>query len=232
MRWFGGPAALVVALTALVVALGGTALATSYVITSSSQIKDGAVTGADVKDRSLTGTDLKDGSVASVDVKDGSLAGADVKDRSLSPKDFNGSVTGPPGPQGPAGPRGETGAIGPSDTYTGYSPQGTIVSNSDPPSALVGGTQAPPGSYVLQANIVVTNRAATANEVGCRLLAGADAVDVAYVTLDAAGGLDTQTLALAGTATLGAFNLVQFACSGDFDYVDFDVIATRVGTLH
>ena len=173
--------------------------------------------------------------MASADVKNGSLTGADVKDRSLSPSDFSGSVAGTkgdPGPQGPAGPKGETGAAGPSDTYTGYSPSGTIVSNANPPSALVGMVAAPPGSYVLQANIVVTNRDDAANEVGCLLLAGSDAVDVAYVTLDAAGGLDTQTLALAGTATLGTANLVQFGCSGNFDYVDLGVIATRVGTLH
>ncbi len=88
-RW-ADHAALVVSLTALVLALGGTARATSYVITSSSQIKDG--------------------SVASADVKNGSLTGADVKDHSLSPKDFNGFVTGP---QGLAGPKGDTGRAGP-----------------------------------------------------------------------------------------------------------------------
>ena len=113
MRRLGDHVALVVSLTALVVALGGTALASGYVITSSSQIKDGAVASADVKDSSLTGADLKDGAVASADVKNGSLTGADVKDHSLSPSDFSGSVAGPrgdPGPQGPAGPKGDTGS--------------------------------------------------------------------------------------------------------------------------
>jgi hypothetical protein len=93
MRRLGGHVALVVSLTALVVALGGTALASSYVITSSRQIKDGAV--------------------ASADVKNGSLTGVDVKDRSLSSRDLDGSVTGPKGDQGAPGPRGPEGPQGP-----------------------------------------------------------------------------------------------------------------------
>jgi uncharacterized protein YjbI with pentapeptide repeats len=225
----------VVSLSALVVALGGTALASSYVITSSSQIKDGSVASADVKNASLTGADLKDGSVATADVKNSSLTGADIKDRSLSPSDFSGSVAGPkgdPGPQGPVGPKGETGPPGPSDAYTGYSESGTL-SSSDTPTTLVAGTSIPGGDYVFQANLVLTNTANTGVAVSCQIF-HAGTVDVAITTLDAAGGLDTQTLSLAGTGTaeFDSGNYVYLLCSGPVDYDDADIIATRVGFLH
>lgn len=61
MRRFRPSPAMLVALLALLVALGGSAFAASYVITRSSQIKDGAVTGADVRNSSLTGTDARTG---------------------------------------------------------------------------------------------------------------------------------------------------------------------------
>lgn len=93
MRRLKPSPAMVVALLALVFAMTGTGLAArAYVITSSKQIKDGAVTGADVKNSSL--------------------AGADIKNKSLSPADFNGSVQGPTGPQGVQGPQGAQGIPG------------------------------------------------------------------------------------------------------------------------
>ena len=57
----------VMATFAVFVALGGSAFAANYVITQSSQIKDGVVTSADVKNGSLTGTDIKDKSLKASD---------------------------------------------------------------------------------------------------------------------------------------------------------------------
>lgn len=73
---------MVVALLALFVALGGSAVAASTLIHS---------------------RDIARGAVQSIHVKDGTLIGADVKDKSLSPRDFRGSVRGPQGPQGVPG---------------------------------------------------------------------------------------------------------------------------------
>jgi hypothetical protein len=123
--------AMVVAILALIAALGGSAFAAGYVITRSSQIKDGAVTGSDVRNSSLTGRD--------------------VKNRSLTPSDFTGSVRGSQGPQGPRGPQGEVGRPGPTaSAYVVYRPKlpiaidfpGTTVMNlnsgSDPGGFGVG----------------------------------------------------------------------------------------------
>ena len=147
MRSFGDRAALAVSLTALVVAFGGTALASSYVINSSKQIKDGSVASADVANGSLTGADLKDGSVASADVANGSLTGTDLKDGSLSPKDFSGSVAGPkgdPGPQGATGPQGPVGPQGQSNV--GLQVRTLTLSAGQSNSATA---QCPTGSHIV-----------------------------------------------------------------------------------
>ena len=81
--------AMLVALVALVTALGGTSYAA---------IKLGS---AGVKNNSLK----------SVDIKNNSLKSADVRNRSLRARDFRAGEL-PAGPTGPAGPAGQTGAAG------------------------------------------------------------------------------------------------------------------------
>lgn len=212
MRRIRDHAALAVSLAALVVALGGTAVASGYVITSSGQIKDGVVAGADVTNSSLTG--------------------ADVKNHSLTPSDFRGSVAGPKGdqgPQGPVGPKGETGASILPDVYTGYSASGSLPSNANP-NNVVAMALTIDGYYVIQANLILTNTANTATFVDCRLSTGYAEIDFASTTLDAAGGLDTQTVTLSGAGPSGTAAILY--CSGPADYADADVIATRVRTVH
>lgn len=77
----------VVAVLALLVAVGGTGFAAGQI--TSSQIKNGTITGKDIKDRSLTGKDVKDRGLKGADVSDGSLTGADVADRSLGRAELN-----------------------------------------------------------------------------------------------------------------------------------------------
>jgi hypothetical protein len=60
--------ALVISSIALVVACTGTAVA-AQVITSSSQIKNGAVLSADIKDGSVQGRDIKDGTITANKLK-------------------------------------------------------------------------------------------------------------------------------------------------------------------
>jgi hypothetical protein len=84
--------AMVVALIALFVALGGSSYAALR------------VTGKNVKNSSLTGTDVKNNSLTGRDVKN--LVSGDVKDSSLLAKDFKSG-------QRPAGPQGIQGAPGP-----------------------------------------------------------------------------------------------------------------------
>lgn len=105
MHRFSRPSpAMVVALLALVFAMAGTGFAASSVINSSSQIKDGVITGADVKNSSLTGSD--------------------VKNKSLTADDFKGSVQGPKGDTGAGGPKGDPGIQGPKGDTGAPGPKG------------------------------------------------------------------------------------------------------------
>jgi hypothetical protein len=99
--------AFVLAIVALMVALGGSAVAAGLVPNSvkSKHIANGqvkkqdlaasSVRGDKVLDSSLTGVDLQDGSVGAADVQDGSLESTDVKDGSLTGADVqDDSLTG------------------------------------------------------------------------------------------------------------------------------------------
>jgi collagen triple helix repeat protein len=82
----------VLALGAIALALalaGGAWAGKRYVITSSLQVKDGALTGANIKDHSLTRSDISSSTLAAL------------------------HQAGQAGPAGPQGPKGDTGATGP-----------------------------------------------------------------------------------------------------------------------
>jgi uncharacterized protein YjbI with pentapeptide repeats len=108
--------AFVLAIVALMVALGGSAVAAGRVPNSdkskhiaNGQVKkqdlgansvrgekvlDGSITGLDLQDASVGGADVQDGSLEGADVKDGSLTGADVQDDSLTGADIQEGTLG------------------------------------------------------------------------------------------------------------------------------------------
>jgi hypothetical protein len=102
--------ALVVAVAALFVALGGTGYAAV------------SVTGRNVRDGSLTGRDIRNGSVTSGDIKDGTLRGSDFHSGVLS--------TGSRGPAGPTGAKGATGPAGPAGAAGSALAFGHIAANA------------------------------------------------------------------------------------------------------
>ena len=85
--------ALVVALLALFVALGGTSYAAL------------TVTGANVRNGSLTGTDIKNGSLRGADVRNGSLSAGDLSLDTIA------SLRGATGATGATGAPGTFGAV-------------------------------------------------------------------------------------------------------------------------
>jgi hypothetical protein len=96
--------AMVVALAALFVSLGGVSFAVATGSVGSREIKDGSVRGRDIKNSSLRGRDIRDGSlqgkeihtgtIQSRDVRDGSLRGIDVHDHSLGGVDLGTDTLG------------------------------------------------------------------------------------------------------------------------------------------
>ncbi len=81
---------MVVALIALVVALGGTATA-AVVISSSSQVKANAIRATDIRNE-LTGSDIKNESLSTNDIKDGTVAARDIKKGAITSDQLAASV--------------------------------------------------------------------------------------------------------------------------------------------
>lgn len=97
---FGRPSpSMIVAMCALMVALGGTSYAA--VTITGKNVKNSSLTGSDIKNSSLTGSDVKNSSLTSGDIKNGSIVPADIKGGVLP--------AGPQGPTGPEGPKGDKG---------------------------------------------------------------------------------------------------------------------------
>lgn len=102
---------LALGVIALALALTGGAWAGKrYLITSSSQVKPGSLTGADIKNHSLTFRDIASGAKGAFEppVPQGPRGPAGPR----GPKGATGA-TGPAGPAGPAGPTGPQGPAGP-----------------------------------------------------------------------------------------------------------------------
>lgn len=107
--------ALLVAILALLVAMGGTSYA--------------AVT---LSKNSVASKHIKNGQVKRADLKASAVNSAKVKDGSLAARDFRAGELpeGPRGDTGPAGPRGDTGprgVAGPTDTVTVVAKSPTIA---------------------------------------------------------------------------------------------------------
>lgn len=237
--------AQVTATLALFVALGGTGYAATTIGTS--QIAANAVTTPKIKDAAVNTGKLRNGAVTGAKLASNAVGTAKIANAAVTtPKIAAGAVTasqlapatlaalqGKAGPQGPAGPPG---AAGPSDTYAAFR-QGGTLSGGLGFVTTVTFFQVPAGSWLVQGNVVLTNTAASAREVTCSLLANGVTIDAATTSLDAAGGSDTQTMALAGTLGPGDSTVAAFNCSptgglSGVEFADGDMIATQVGALH
>jgi hypothetical protein len=78
-RFLPSPAMLV-AVVALVMSLGGSAYA---LVVTGKQIRNGSVTGKDIRNRSLTGRDVRNRSLTGTDVRGDKLGGGAIKEASL-----------------------------------------------------------------------------------------------------------------------------------------------------
>ncbi len=174
------------------------------------------------------------------------LTGAGIKDGSIGLKDLSKPVRGKlalaakPGPTGPAGAPGTPGAAGTPGapgvsraSGEAYEGPGTVPMTS---KGIVAVASYDAGPVSAQANLILTNTAATPIDVVCELQLYAFIVDVVAVRLPAAGGLDTTTLTLsgAGPGPEPRDNLATLTCSGSaagVTYDDPDIILVEVGAL-
>jgi hypothetical protein len=91
--------AMIVALVALVMSLGGSAYATLMAGESSppipgEEIKNNSVTGEEIKNNSVTSKEIKNNSVTSKEIHNNSVTGKDVRRRSLRGRDLHKNSVG------------------------------------------------------------------------------------------------------------------------------------------
>jgi len=184
-------ATTVIAVTALVVALGGTSYAATVLPANSvgtAQLKKNAVTSAKVKDGSLLKGDFKAGQLE---------AGA----------------TGATGPAGPTGPAGATGAAGPSDAYSGFKNGPVAAPSSLSTIATLNIPQA--GKYVIFAKLWMFDNVNTAVLTDCTLVAGSD-TDESRTMLEGNSGtvVAGATVALNVVHEFSGAGAVALNCNG------------------
>ncbi len=137
--------AMVVALVALGVALGGTATAGTLI--SGQQVRDGSITGADVRNGSLTSRDFAPAVRRAMASSTAARKEPQIVVLAGSP--------GPPGPQGPAGVQGPegraSGGLNPAKLDYIVGPDATVIGGGDENTADVKSSvaQCPPNSTVI-----------------------------------------------------------------------------------
>lgn len=119
--------AMVVAMTALLVALGGTGIAAVSILPPNS------VGVPQLKEHAVVQTKISHGAIDSVLVKNGSLLAADFAAGQLPAG--SAGPPGPTGPQGPVGPQGTAGAKGEPGVVTGLHVLTEQVTVNDPSPA-------------------------------------------------------------------------------------------------
>jgi collagen triple helix repeat protein len=132
--------AWIVAVAAIVCALGGTAVARSL----------------------ITGKDIATGAITSRQVKDGSLLYTDLAPsmrKAMAPKQGQAGPAGPTGPRGTVGPQGLRGAAGPAGPAGPQGPAGKDgwsckdANGNVKSECMGGGTSAPPDGGTLLASV-------------------------------------------------------------------------------
>lgn len=196
--------AMVIALLALAVALGGTGYA------------------AVVLPKNSVGTaQLKNNAVIASKVKDGSLRAADFAAGQIP--------AGPVGPAGPAGAAGATGPAGPSDAYSAF--HDAAVPTSSPEAVLATLTIPQAGKYVIIAKAWFSNSGAIV-QMNCRLVSGANFDRSRFVLHAAPSG--SQAVPFTVSTELAAAGVAQLLCDDSGGVVtanDIKITAIKVGNL-
>ena len=213
----------VVSYLALFMALGGTAVAASTTLVPKNSVGTNQVING-----SLQKLDLSKKTI-------GALRGAKGARGAVGP-------TGPAGLQGLSGPKGDQGAPGeqgppgPSDAFSTFVDAGVVPPPGGPVAGLdFNGTE--PGPWLVYANAIFHNNAATAAHMECILREDFDEIDTAEMWLAPSGEPhSTVTFELAGPSFTPT-DAFRFGCTwigtGELavSFNDADILALEVETL-
>jgi hypothetical protein len=208
--------ALIVSIVALVMSTAGTATAAKLLITSSSQIKNGAVTAADVKDGTLSAKDIKNGAITGTQVK-GSSIGLD-KLESSARQAINDSGTSA------------------SEAFRLDGPSGQEAAKLSRVATL---NNLQPGVYAIFAKTIITSEPPNSGLLGqgetvsahCILNAGGD-TDEARALLGTPGALSPGVLNMQITRSFGGTGSAHLECQAapaKWKASNTSIIAVRVG---
>jgi hypothetical protein len=251
--------ALVISMTALLVALGGT----SWAVIASPQRAGGVpgcphfvVSNPACHYPSWDTRDIIDNSLTSMDIKNKSLTRADIASSTLGSLRGPAGSAGPVGPAGPAGPpgpaglagqagqQGPPGPVGPSNAYARGTTDPVALPNAGGQEVSVVSFALPPGSYILMAKASAVDSTNVSDYLRCRLYAGATIVDPGSATkLGPDGGGYVQTVALFGAASSSTTFTASLRCWHDVSlpatcggpgcyYVDAGAAVVAVETSH
>jgi hypothetical protein len=217
---------MVVALVALVLAMGGTGYAAFKApknsVTSSS-IKNGQVKNADLGSNSVTSPKVKDGSLLKQDFAAGQLP--------AGPTGATGA-TGATGTQGPKGDKGDKGDIGPSTAF--HFDSGTDILSWTGGAQQVASLSLPAGSYAVFAKVLANNNGAGSAGVQCHLDLGGTVLDDGFdgLTLDVGPG-DRGYIPLSGTKTIASAGTATVTCTGGAtgNFLNRHIEAIQLGSL-
>jgi hypothetical protein len=150
----------VIAIVALVFAVGGTAFAGAQTL----------LTGADVQNGSLTGQDIRDGSLRAADF---SRADLPLLKPARRPRVAKPGVSGSPGPKGDTGAQGAAGPTGAPASLPSVSATGADAAGYVDGSPLVSVALPTAGTWLLLGRFDATNTGALTDYLNCAFQVGA-----------------------------------------------------------
>lgn len=250
--WPPSPA-VAISFTALCVAGAGTATAAQVVITSSSQIKAGVITGQDIKDRSLGIRELTPRARVLLKGATGARgpiglsgpggpagpagargpAGADggpgpAGQQGATGADGAQGIAGPAGSQGPAGADGAQGPAGPSGVTEVTRDLGPLVVAAAASATIATMVDIQPGAYLISAKTTLSGAGVTPSV--CTLTAGADS-DLSAHQLVGLSSEETHNMQL--TTTYAAVGTASVSCSAalqPFSASQTKLVALKLGS--
>jgi hypothetical protein len=206
---------MVVALTALVVACSGTAVAAGVLITSSSQVGRGVITGDNIQNRTITGKNVQRGSLGSDLLQNGSVGTSKLS--SSAQRAIQNSGT---------------------SAYEWFRKAGPEANAGGEPSRVITADNVPSGVYAIFAKTIITDLEGFSTlltpghtaDAHCRLSTGGD-IDDGRVLIGTAYGSGPGDVATQITHTFGGLGTITLDCDAGAHWraSDSTIIAVRVG---